>query len=437
MSTIFKAPRARYPLVALALSLAAAALALTSGARAQSPVDEVRPAPPSIGADVPLTYFAPPGSTDEQGLIGPLQLLRSGPVDLDAGTITLPLYEGRLGNGDARKSKKARAKRRGARRSAGRSKRRGARIARVASRTGGRKQWYVLTDTSDREEARALGLLFSAKLKYTDVAQRRAYLNRERVLVFNRGTVDFSPERRVEPGTGTDAFPPRVAEPGSVGSPGYSPLVRVRNVGSTVYNAPLVADNVSEERLNEFCDGNVDHSLVHDNVVAICPRDQTVTLRATTGFSFARPILYLSTDANDEVTATLEGVTYAPGLRNVSVGGDDSAFSAIERIFIATNGPTGQGNPQRQGLNSAVRGEGSPLNVFGGIPTVANDYSPLWDANIYSWTREAIERGYRSRNFEEFRILGLAAQGHITGPNGGRFGSSGIIINCPPIFRFL
>ena len=442
MSTIFKAPRARYPLVALALSLAAAAFALTSGARAQSPVDEVRPAPPSIGADVPLTYFAPAPSTDNPGLIGPLQLLRSGPIDLDEGTITLPLYEGRLarGNGrsDARPGKKVRANRRGSRRAGARSKRaRGNRIARVASNSRGRKQWYVITDTSDAEEARALGLLFSAKLKYTDVAQRRAYLNGERVLVFNRGTVDFSPERRVEPGTGSDAFPPRVAQPGSVGSRDYSPLVRVSNVGNTVYNAPIVADNVSEEKLNEFCDGNVDHSLVHDNVVAICPRDQTVTLRATTGFSFARPILYLSTDANDEVTATLEGVTYAPGLRNVSVGGDDSAFSAIERIFIATNGPTGRDNPQRQGLNSAVRGEGSPLNVFGGIPTVANDYSPLWDANIYSWTREAIERGYRSRNFEEFRILGLAAQGHITGPNGGRFGSSGVIINCPPIFRFL
>jgi hypothetical protein len=428
MSTPHHIHGARYLWVALALALTAAVLFFPARAMAQSPIDEVRPAPPSIGADVPLTYFAPPGSTDEQGLIGPLQLLRSGPIDLDAGTITLPLYEGRLGNGNAnaRKSKRARANRRP-----------GKRIARAASSSGGRKQWYVLTDTSDREEARALGLLFSAKLKYTDVAQRRAYLNRERVLVFDRGRVDFSPERRVEPGSGTDAFPPRVAQPGSVGSAGYSPLVRVSNVGNTVYNAPLVADNVSEEKLNEFCDGNVDHSLVHDNVVKICPRDQTVTLRATTGFSFARPILYLSTDANDEVTATLEGVTYAPGLRNVSVGGDDSAFSAIERIFVATNGPTGRDNPQRQGLNSAVRGEGSPLNVFGGIPTIANDYSPLWDANIYSWTREAIERGYRSRNFEEFRILGLAAQGHITGPDGGRFGSSGVIINCPPIFRFL
>jgi hypothetical protein len=432
--------RPRLPRIALAGVLLAAAsmLALPTFAKAQSPVDEVRPAPPSIGADVPLTYFAPAPSTDEPGLIGPFQLLRSGPVDLDAGTITLPLYEGRLtGSAPATRAKSRAAKPRRANRRAARRARRQGRIARVARSSPGRPIWYVLTDTSDREEAKALGLLFSAKLKYTEFSARRGRLNSERVLAFRGGTVDFSPERRVEPGTGTDAFPPSVARPGSVGSRDYSPLVRVTNVGNTVYNAPIVAGSVSAEQLNQFCDGNVDHSIVHDNVVKICPRDQTVTIRAVTGFSFARPILYMSTDSNDEVTSALEGVTFAPGLRDLSVGGDDSAFSAIERIFIATNGPTGRENPQRQGLNSAVRGEGSPLNVFGGIPTVANDYSPLWDANVYSWTGEAIERGYRSRNFEEFRILGLAAQGHITGPNRGRFGSSGIIINCPPIFRFL
>src|ERR671915_250474 len=198
MSTIFKPPRARYPLVALALalSLAAAALALTSGATAQSPVDEVRPAPPSIGADVPLTYFAPAPSTDEPGLIGPLQLLRSGPVDLDAGTITLPLYEGRLGNGKKKKKKHAgRGKKAGKKAGA-----KGARIARVAKNNGRPKIWYVLTDTSDREEAKALGILFSAKLKYAEFSARKARLASDRALVFRRGTVDFSPERRGEAG---------------------------------------------------------------------------------------------------------------------------------------------------------------------------------------------------------------------------------------------
>jgi hypothetical protein len=58
--------------------------------------------------------FAPAPSTDEPGLIGPLQLLRSGPVDLDEGTITLPLYEGRLaggtGNDAVRRTNKGGAK---------------------------------------------------------------------------------------------------------------------------------------------------------------------------------------------------------------------------------------------------------------------------------------------------------------------------------------
>jgi hypothetical protein len=57
-------------------------------------------------------------------------------------------------------------------------------------------------------------------------------------------------------------------------------------------------------------------------------------------------------------------------------GRGDAASSAIERLFAFTNGPAGADNPQRQGLTSAIRGEGDPLNTFGGIPTLALDYSP-------------------------------------------------------------
>jgi hypothetical protein len=32
---------------------------------------------------------------------------------------------------------------------------------------------------------------------------------------------------------------------------------------------------------------------------------------------------------------------------------------------------------------------------------------------------------------------GLVEKGWITGPGGTRYGSSGIIVNCPPVFRFL
>lgn len=373
--------------------------ASAKGAQGNTGVDEIRPAPGAFGADVPVTYQGPPPSSVKKELIGPLELLRAGETDLDRGTVTLPLYRGTL-DGDP--------------------------------------VWYILTDTSDPDEADSLGLNFSPKLKYADVefGAREATLVDSNTLQFEGGTVDFEPERNVAPGDGPDVFPPSVAEPGSRGSDDYSPLVKVTNT-NTVYNAPIVS-MVSDEELRAMAQSdNIDHSKVHDKVVAIDYQQQTVTLDLTTGFSFARPVLYLSTDANDPAVAALEGATFAPGLEDLTVGGDDGAFSAIERIFIATNGPTGADNPQRQGLNSAIQDGKGPLNVLGGIPTIATDYSPLWDANIYAWTKKAIDRGYRSRNFEEFRILGLAQQGHITGPDGQPFGSAGAIINCPVVFRLL
>ena len=148
------------------------------------------------------------------------------------------------------------------------------------------------------------------------------------------------------------------------------------------------------------------------------PAQGTVTLMLTPGFSFAKPVLYLSTDTNSPLTATLEGATYAPGLEDIQGGGDDSLFSPVERIFVFVNGPTGKENPQRQGLDSAISDGGSPLNVLGGIPTVATDYSPIWDLNPSVWTQKAVDMGYRSRMTEEFSVLGMVEKGWITGLDG-------------------
>jgi hypothetical protein len=364
-------------------------------------LDEVAPAPASIGADVPLTYFGPPPSEVQKELVGPVELLRSGEIDMEAGTVTLPLYRGRMTDGTA--------------------------------------VWYILTDTTDEANAEALGLNHSAKLAYANVpgGTRTANLDNDLTLVFDQGAVDFAPERRIQPGEGENAFPPAVAEPGSVGDDSYTPLVRIENAGGHVYNAPILAFGAEAEQL-DFCGGSVDHSLVHDRVISFCPAEQTVTIRLVAGFSFARPVFYVSFDASDPVAATLEESTLAPAMTNIQVGFDDGAFSAVERLFVTANGPTGADNPQRQGLNSALRGEGTgPLNVFGGVPTIALDYSPLWDLNLGFWTQEAIDAGYRSRVIDEFQILGLAQQGHITGPDGGPYGSTGIIVNCPIVARLL
>jgi hypothetical protein len=367
--------------------------------------DEIAPAPASIGADVPLTYFGPSPSQSNPRLIGPLQLLTAGTLDEDEGSITLPLYRGRL--------------------------------------TTGELVWYILTDTTDRENAAALGLNFSSKLQYADAEDAGAvrtgrYVNEggRTILEFDQGSVDFSLERSVTPGAAPNFFPPTTSQPGSMGDAAYSPLVRIENAGGHVYDAPMVAFGVDESAI-DFCDGNVDHSLVHDKVVAICPSEQTVTIALTSGFSFGRPVLYLSTDANDRQTAALEGATYSAAMANIAVGQDDSAFSSVERLFLFSNGPTGSDNPQRQGLNSALSDGRGPLNVLGGIPTIATDHSQLWDVNLGEWTQEAIDNGYRSRLNEEFSILGFVERGWLTGLGGAPFGSTGIIVNCPIVSRFL
>jgi hypothetical protein len=361
---------------------------------------ENQPAPASIGADVPLVYFGPAPSSVQRELIGPHQLLTAGQVDTNAGTVTLPLYQGRMRSGE--------------------------------------KVWYILTDTNDKGNADALGLNFSAKLTYAAVGRgaRTATLEGAGNLVFESGRVDFGPQRQVTPGNAPNAYPPKAAQPGSVGDPNYSPLVRIQNAGGAIYNAPIIAFNVEASQI-EFPNGSPDYRLVHDKVVKISPKAGTVTLALTTGFSFARPVLYLSMEANEATLAALEGVTFAPAISDVAVGRDDGAFSAVERIFIFTNGPTGSDNPQRQGLNSALTDGRGPLNILGGIPTVATDYSPLWDANVGEWTADAIQKGYRSRLIDEFEILGFVERGFLTGPGGRPYGSTGQIINCPIVTRFL
>lgn len=400
MNTLAKRTRASG--IALALCATVSMLAQTTG-----PGCIDGPASAATGADVPETYFGPPPSSVQKELVGPLQLLTAGKLDRRAATIELPLYKGRV-------------------------------------RSTNQTVWYILTDSTDRENATALGLNFSAKMVYSAVSQnavRTATLQGDGTLVFEAGTVDFSPDRVVTPGPTTRPFPPAEAKAGSVGDSRYSPLVRITNAGGHIYNAPIIAMG-DDTQMFTGADGKPNYKRVHDKVVSfrISPTNafaSTVTLGLATGFSFAKPVLYLSTDSSAETPAALEAATYAPGLQDIDLGNDDSAFSAVERLFLTINGPTGCDNPQRQGLFSALTDGRGPLNVLGGIPTVATDYSPLWDVNVGEWTQEAIQKGWRSRVIDEFQILALVEAKAITGPGGSKYGSSGFIVNCPIVFRFL
>ena len=356
------------------------------------------PAPANIGTNVGLSYFGPPPSTINQSLVGPVQLLNTGQVDATPGTITIPLYKGTV-------------------------------------KSTGKTAWYILTDVSDQGIAQELGLNFSAKMKNINTAARTGNLGPDGNIIFDKGTVNFAPERNIVPGPEGAEFPPKSFTPGEIGDANYSPYVTITNGGGVVYNAPMIAYDVDASDIN-FPNGHVDYTKVHDAVQAIDPINMTVTLALVNGFSFGRPVWYITMDASIPLAAAIEHNTYAPLMGKLLLGNDDSAGSPIERIFIATNGTEGCDNPKRQGLSADLNDGHRPNNTLGGIPTLALDYSPAWDANLYTWTDEAISKGYRQQLREEFQILTYAQDGLITGASATQpFGSAGFSINCPIVQR--
>ncbi len=70
------------------------ALACPAALAAPALGEEVVPPPPSVGTNVPASYFGPFASQIDRKLVGPVQLLRSGPLDVRRATIEIPLYLG-------------------------------------------------------------------------------------------------------------------------------------------------------------------------------------------------------------------------------------------------------------------------------------------------------------------------------------------------------
>ncbi|MBT4906244.1 MAG: hypothetical protein HOK98_11680 [Rhodospirillaceae bacterium] len=347
----------------------------------------------AVGLAVVLTL----GGTNAQAQAPAVNLVASGEVDLAAGTVTLPLHQGRMASGE--------------------------------------NVWHVLLDVSDRDTAERLGINWSGKLANTEIgrAVRDAEISPDGELVFDAGTVDFAPVRRVEPGPGAAPFPPSQATPGSVGDDDYTPLVRVTNGGGHIFNAPVVAFDVEVETLDEFCRGAPDHALLHDKVVHICPRDGTVTLALTSGFSGGKRIEYISSEASVALVAALEGATFTPRLSDVPANQGDAVWSAVEPIYVVINGQTGETDPARQGLTSALADGLPPLNITGDVPTLGDGYSPLWASHPVFWAADNL--GQRRLITGEAGVHALEAAGLVHGPGGGVIGSDGILVNCPVIAR--
>jgi len=246
-----------------------------------------------------------------------------------------------------------------------------------------------------------------ARARNTAAVQRAAF--RPDGLLQFAATVDFRPRREVVPTPGV-GFPPLVAEPGAIAEKGYSPLVQLPD--GTILNAPHVANDTGRA----------------DKAVELDFGARRVRFELTDGFARDERVLYISTDASDPVAAALENVTYAPRLGAAPFAGGDGTNSARASLAAFVNGPTGVDNPQRQGLNSALLGEGDPLNLLAWTPNQGR-YSPLWDVHLSAWSR-----GVRPTRQEEFAdVEDLAEDRRVTAPDGARWVPTGFVVNCPII----
>ncbi len=271
---------------------------------------------------------------------------------------------------------------------------------------------YVVTESSDKRDAERRGVNHSSKLANArgTAAVQSGWFDRRGVLHVE-DTVDFAPERVVTPGPG--GFPPLAAAPGAVGQADYSPLVQLPN--GTVINAPHVMNATGS----------------HDKLTTPIAHGRA-TFQESEGFYDGEEVYYVSFDASQPDVAALEGVTHAPNLNTApGLGSNDRRTSARSGIAPFTNGQTGIDNPNRQGLNSALLGEGDPLNVIQTRPR-QDDYSPLWDVHLSVWSAAAVAAGHNVVQTDFDDIIDLAEDGAIVGPAGG-WGAVGAIVNCPVI----
>ncbi|GAB3760154.1 hypothetical protein GCM10028796_08230 [Ramlibacter monticola] len=282
-------------------------------------------------------------------------------------------------------------------------------------RRGAMDVWYVVLDTSDGNEAQRRGINVSQKLANArgTPAVQKVGVDANGVVQFP-ATVDFSFHRRVIPGP--TGFPPSIAEPGAVGEPGYSPLIELPN--GVILNAPHIANVTGQARKVRQMDLGT----------------YTVRMELTRGFQGGRGVMYLSTDASDPAVAALENVTFAPALMQAPRAGGDGTDSARASLAAFVNGQTGAGNPQRQGLNSALLDGLSPLNVLFWNPKQGR-YSPLWDVHPAQWNANAVATGQNLRQSDFGQVENLAQKGTITGPGGAPFASADFVVNCPIVSR--
>lgn len=306
--------------------------------------------------------------------------------------------------------------------------------------TGNDDEQYIITEASDFDVARRLGVNYAPKLVWArgSGGDQKVSITGDGRIQF-AGQVDFAPELVLEPATqetvvpGTSVFPPARAEPGAVADAEWSSAVVLPS--GLVVNAQIVANDTGQ----------------HDRITALDVAHQRATFELLDGRQGGDALFYhLVTDSSDPVASGLEKAVYAPRLNNLPRFGSSNLDdrSALLGFSPNINGREGRDDPEHQGLNYIVASGGQdPINIFPLDPDNQrrrnNNYSPFWDAHVNQWTRGAVDSGKRRAitGFEDLRNLvaqGLVESGAISPPGTGNEFVAGlrptnIVINCPVI----
>lgn len=276
---------------------------------------------------------------------------------------------------------------------------------------------YIVTESSDKADAAARGVIFAPKLKNALGTKAVQTVTKAGSVVTFAGTVDFSPKSSLVPNKKT-GFPPRSFKPGSVGDSTYSPLITTGD--GIVLNAPQIANDSGQG----------------DYVVSVDKAAKSAVLNAFGGYVNGRFNLYIRTDGSDPLLASLESTTFAKNLAAAPGIGSNADSSSRSAISPVVNGPRGKRNKQRQGLESALLGQGQPLNIEQ-EPAGSPAYSPLWDVTPVVWTKKAIKARKVTLIKSSAQIADLAARGYVTSlgakkanPGLGGLKAIGFVSNC-------
>jgi hypothetical protein len=278
--------------------------------------------------------------------------------------------------------------------------------------------WYIVTDSSNAADAKARGVNYAPKIANAlGTKAVQSVTTRGGEIVFP-GTVRFGLPHVVKPGP--QGFPPTVAKPGAEGDPKYSPLINIGN--GVVIDAPQVANSSGQ----------------NNSVTSIDYTAHTVTLKLLDGWANGVHNFYLRTDGSVPLLAAIESSTYAPNLNAApGLASDNPARSARSAIIPIVNGPrAAEGANERQGLDSALLGEGTPQNIEQD-PTDTITYSPIWDVSPAVWTKAAIAAHKRVRLTSARAVAAGVRDGTLvsggTGPANSSLGglrAAAFISNC-------